>query len=62
MKVHDQVLDVRGQTGILNGKPWETNIQPYDEKLRKKKKYKTALKEFNRKNSRKNIFWINRSW
>ena len=54
MKVHDQVLDVRGQSGILNGKPWETNIQPYDEKLRKKKKYKTALKQFtaNQKNYR----------
>ena len=59
MKVHDQVLDVRGRTGILNGKHWETNIQPYDEKLRKKKKYKTALKEFNAIQKNYTITFVN---
>ena len=59
MKVHDQVLDVKGPTGIQNGKHWETNIQPYDEKLRKKKKYKNALKEFNAKQKNYTITFVN---
>ena len=49
MKAHDKVLEQKGPTGISNGKPWETKVVPYDEKLRKKKKYKTAQKEFDKK-------------
>ena len=39
IKVHDKILDQKGPKGSSNGKSWRTNIVPYDEKLRKKKRY-----------------------
>jgi len=45
MKTHDKVLEQKGSSGSINGNTWRTNSIPFDEKLRKKKKYKMALKE-----------------
>ena len=59
MKAHDKVLEQKGPSGFSNGKVWETNVVPYDEKLRKKKKYKNALKEFNKKEENYKMTVIN---
>ena len=45
IKVHDKILDQKGPKGSSNGKSWRTNIVPYDEKLRKKKRYKNSMRE-----------------
>ena len=59
MKAHDKVLEQKGQSGITNGKSWETNVVPYDEKLRKKKKYKKALMELNQKEKNHEMSFVN---
>ena len=46
IKTHDKVLEQKGPSGSVNGNTWRTNLVPFDEKLRKKKKYKNVLKEF----------------
>ena len=47
IKVHDKVLDQKGPQGSVGGneKAWKTNPVPFDEKLRKKKKFKQLAKE-----------------
>ena len=47
IKVHDKVLDQKGPQGSAGGneKAWKTNPVPFDEKLRKKKKFKMLAKE-----------------
>ena len=45
VKHHDKVLDQRGSSGSKDGGDisqamWRTNPVPFDEKLKKKKKYK----------------------
>ena len=42
MKTHDKTLDTKGPAGNIAGHDWRTNPLPFDEKLRKKKKYKKA--------------------
>ena len=46
ISVHDKILDKKGHEGMTNGKAWKTNMIPYDEKLKKKKKYKKSMKEY----------------
>ena len=47
IKVHDKVLDQKGPEGSVGGneRAWRTNPVPFDEKLRKKKKFKKLAKE-----------------
>ena len=44
---HDKVLDQKGPSGSsgADNSVWRTNLLPFDEKLRKKKKYKKVKKE-----------------
>ena len=44
IKVHDKVLDTKGPDGSSGGNFWKTNPVPFDEKLRKKKKFKKLQK------------------
>ena len=44
IKTHDRVLEQKGPAGTINGNSWRTNQVPFDEKLRKKKKYKNIIK------------------
>jgi len=40
IKTHDKTLDLKGPTGSVGGLEWRTNPVPFDEKLKKKKKFK----------------------
>ena len=47
VKHHDKVLDQKGPSGSSGADDsiWRTNLLPFDEKIRKKKKYKKVRKE-----------------
>ena len=47
VKHHDKVLDQKGPSGSSghDDSIWRTNLLPFDEKIRKKKKYKKVRKE-----------------
>ena len=45
IRTHDKTLDQKGPAGSTGAVEWRTNRVPFDEKLRKKKKFKNAEKE-----------------
>ena len=45
IRTHDKTLDQKGPVGSTGAVEWRTNRVPFDEKLRKKKKFKKAEKE-----------------
>ena len=58
ISVHDKILDKKGHEGSINGKPWKTNMVPFDEKLKKKKKYKKSLKEHQQREENYKIQYV----
>ena len=45
IRTHDKTLDQKGRAGSIGAVEWRTNRVPFDEKLRKKKKFKKVLAE-----------------
>ena len=43
IRTHDKTLDQKGRAGSIGAVEWRTNRVPFDEKLRKKKKFKKVL-------------------
>ena len=58
IKAHDKVLEQKGAEGIINGQAWRANPVPYDDKLRKKKKYKNVLKELKEQEKKSQFIFV----